>query len=128
MKKRHCPCCGEAISFKAFVKALFTFRKRNAFVEDEVGVLCPQCKKSIISAERKNRVFIPILAFSLLPFLFMGAAWEAVTAPPYGLCFLGYTLLTLAASPFLLMRTYRQITYLCHDENSDIYNRDMTYV
>ena len=126
MKSKNCPCCNEAISFKAFAKALFNFKKRN-FAENEVGVLCPHCKKSIVSAERKNKFFIPLLSFALLPVLLIGLAWEILSEAPYNIYFASYFLLTLVVSFFLLVNTYKRIIFVCADESSDKYNRDTIY-
>lgn len=126
MKTRNCPCCNEAISFKVFLKALFAFKKRN-FAENEAGVLCPYCKKSIVSAERKNRFFIPILGFALLPVLLGGFTWEVLLESTNSVYFASYFLLTIIASFIFLTKAYQNVTFICDDESSEKYNKEMTY-
>ena len=67
MKPRYCPCCNEKISYNLFLKNIVKIHKRNPWIEPEKGLICPKCNRQILSAERKTRLFIPIILVGMLP-------------------------------------------------------------
>ncbi len=128
METHSCPCCHKEISFKVFLKQLFVFKKRNPFSDNEKGVLCIHCSKSILCTEQKNKFFIPILLFLMMPFFVAGIVGEALFDLQNGIYFLIYLLLTFIASYLTLLKTYQKTQFICDDASSNKYNNEITHV
>ena len=119
--KRMCPCCNEEISFRYFFKHLKN-RRKNFFTENEVGLLCPSCKTSIISAERKNKKITPVMMTSLIPIAIFGIGGEISFSLAYAIKFIVWFSMSLLIYIIGLYRVHKKIEYICDDDNSDEYN------
>lgn len=121
IKTRKCPCCHEEVTFKYFFKHLKN-RRNNFFTENEVGLLCPGCKKSIISAERKNKKTTTAMMVSMAPIAFFGLTGEFSLSLAYAIEFIFFFLLAFLIFLFALYRIHQKIEYICDDESSNAYN------
>ena len=119
--KRTCPCCNAEITFRYFFKHLKN-RRKNFFVENEVGLLCPSCKTSIISAERKNKEVTFTMMFSMFPIVIFGFSGEFALTWTWAIKFIFWMSMSFLVFVLALYRIHQKIEYICNDENSDEYN------
>jgi len=119
--KRVCPCCNEEITFRYFIKHL-KHRRKNFFVENEVGLLCPNCNRSIISAERKNKKVTPIMFTAIVPMALFGFNSDLSLSLDYAVKFIFWFSFSFLVFFLALYQIHRKIEYICDDENSDTYN------
>ena len=119
--RRMCPCCNEEISFRYFFKHLKN-RRKNFFTENEIGLLCPSCKTSIISAERKNKKITPAMVASMVPIVIFGLGGEISFSLTYGAEFIFWFSMSFLIYIIVLYLVHQKIEYICSDENSDEYN------
>ena len=119
--KRICPCCNEEITFRYFFKHLKN-RRKNFFIENEVGLLCPRCDRSIISAERKNKKVTPIMFASMAPMALFGFNGDFSLSLDYAIKFIFWFSFSFLVFVLALYQIHRKIEYICEDESSDAYN------
>jgi hypothetical protein len=119
--KRTCPCCNTEITFKYFFKHL-KHRRKNFFVENEIGLLCPSCKTSIISAERKNKKVTPAMMASMVPMAIFGFGENFSLSLTWLVEFIFWFSMSFLVFLFALYQIHQKIDYICGDENSDEYN------
>ena len=119
--RKMCPCCNEKINFRYFYKHLKN-RRKNFFTENEVGLLCPSCKTSIISAERKNKKTTHAMLVSMVPIVIFGLGGEISFSLTYGAEFIFWFSMSFFIYIIALYRVHQKIEYICGDENSDKYN------
>jgi len=122
MEKRKCPCCNSIVPIKYFFKQMLFAQTHISFVEKEKGLLCSTCKRSILCAERKKKVLLPAMYFSIAPFGVFGMIGNISFLQEYLFNFV--VVLFLSVSIFLLgvLKKYYSIEYICDDESSDDYN------
>jgi hypothetical protein len=122
MTKRHCPCCDANLPIKYFFKQMLFAQTHISFVEKQKGLLCPKCNHSILCAERKKKVLLPTMYFSIAPFGIFGITKSISFSQEYLFNFIGILILSISIFLLGVLKKYYIIEYICDDESSDEYN------
>ena len=127
MQEKICPCCKAKISFKIFLKGIIKTHKRNAWTENEKGLVCIECNKQILSAERKTKFLLPIILVSMIPSLVYVLSLDG----NYNLStILIATLLYALIIPvgiFGIYKIYQKVELVCNDSSSFTYDHEQIH-
>jgi len=122
MKARSCPCCKKKISIKAFLHHMFFATTRISFTENSKGFLCPKCQQPILCAERKEKILMPLMGISFIPFALFGIGGDISLSLEYGLNAIAVLSLSVSILVSAVIRKYHKIDFICNDKSSDDYN------
>jgi hypothetical protein len=102
---------------------MFFAQTHISYVEKEKGLLCPTCNRSILCAERKKKVLLPTMYFSIAPFGIFGITQNISFSQEYLFNFVAVLFLSISIFLLCVLKKYYSIEYICDDESSAEYNK-----
>jgi len=127
MQIKICPCCKAKIDFKTFLHGIVKIHKRNPWVENEKGLVCIECKKQVLSAERKTKLLIPIILIAMLPTLGYMVSVNDITSIKNLLMIIFLLLLIIPIGIAGIYRIYKKVELICDDSNSYWYDHEQVF-